>query len=32
VWQVLELERITTHHWQIINCSAVTGLNLIQVS
>ena len=25
----LELDNIKTHHWQIINCSAVTGENLL---
>jgi hypothetical protein len=28
---VLELEKITTHHWQIVSCSAVTGQNLLKV-
>jgi ADP-ribosylation factor family. len=28
--QVLELESIKTHHWQIVWCSAVTGQNLLQ--
>ena len=27
--QVLELESITTHHWRIVWCSAVTGENLL---
>ena len=26
---VLELEKIKTHHWQIVGCSAVTGENLL---
>lgn len=28
--QVLELDSITTHHWLILGCSAVTGENLLQ--
>ena len=28
--QILELDNIKTHHWQIIWCSAVTGENLLQ--
>jgi len=28
--QMLELESITTHHWQIVSCSAVTGENLLK--
>ncbi|GFG28417.1 hypothetical protein Cfor_11342 [Coptotermes formosanus] len=27
---ILELESIKTHHWQIVWCSAVTGQNLLQ--
>ena len=27
---VLELEKIKTHHWQIVACSAVTGNNLLE--
>ena len=27
---VLELDKIKTHHWQIVACSAVTGQNLLQ--
>ena len=27
---VLELEKIKSHHWQILGCSAVTGQNLLQ--
>merc|ERR1712059_62366 len=26
---VLQLDSITTHHWQIVECSAVTGKNLL---
>ena len=26
---LLELEKIKTHHWQIVGCSAVTGENLL---
>ena len=26
---VLELEKIKSHHWQIVGCSAVTGENLL---
>nr|ALS05000.1 ADP-ribosylation factor-like protein 2-like protein [Calanus sinicus] len=28
--QVLELDKIKMHHWQIVNCSAVTGENLLK--
>eukprot|EP00088_Acartia_fossae_P024656 TRINITY_DN25569_c0_g1_i4.p1 TRINITY_DN25569_c0_g1~~TRINITY_DN25569_c0_g1_i4.p1 ORF type:complete len:185 (-),score=25.99 TRINITY_DN25569_c0_g1_i4:257-811(-) len=28
--EVLELDSIVTHHWKLIDCSAVTGQNLIQ--
>jgi len=28
--KVLELDKIKMHHWQIVNCSAVTGENLLQ--
>jgi len=28
--EVLDLDSILTHHWKIIDCSAVTGQNLIQ--
>ena len=28
--QVLDLDSITTHHWLILGCSAVTGDNLLQ--
>jgi len=28
--EILGLEKITTHHWIIINCSAITGLNLLK--
>lgn len=28
--QVLDLDSIKTHHWQIIKCSAITGENLLQ--
>ena len=27
--EVLELDQIKTHHWQIVACSAVTGNNLL---
>lgn len=27
--QILELEKIKTHHWKIISCSAVSGENLL---
>ena len=27
--EVLELDQIKTHHWQIVACSAVTGDNLL---
>ena len=27
--KVLELESVTTHHWQILGCSAVTGEKLL---
>ncbi|XP_033106714.1 ADP-ribosylation factor-like protein 2 [Anneissia japonica] len=27
--QALDLDQIKTHHWMIIGCSAVTGLNLL---
>ena len=27
---VLELEKVKSHHWQILGCSAVTGQNLLQ--
>ena len=30
LWQVLELDNITTHHWLILDCSAVTGHNLLE--
>ena len=26
---VLQLDNIKTHHWQIVDCSAVTGHNLL---
>ena len=29
-FQLLSLDEITTHHWRIIPCSAVTGENLLQ--
>lgn len=28
--QVLQLDRIKTHHWKIIRCSAYTGENLLE--
>jgi len=28
--EILELDSIKTHHWQIVQCSAVTGMNLLQ--
>ncbi|CAF0848475.1 unnamed protein product [Brachionus calyciflorus] len=28
--QILDLDNITTHHWQIQGCSAVTGQNLVE--
>lgn len=28
-FKLLDLNSITTHHWQIQGCSAVTGQNLI---
>ena len=28
--QILELEKISTHHVQILGCSGITGLNLIE--
>lgn len=28
--ELLELDNITTHHWQIQGCSAVTGENLVE--
>jgi len=28
--QVLELDKITTHHWKILDCSAITGQNLLE--
>ncbi|KAG8228123.1 hypothetical protein J437_LFUL000125 [Ladona fulva] len=28
--EVLELDRIKTHHWHIVRCSAVTGENLLE--
>ncbi|XP_049785434.1 ADP-ribosylation factor-like protein 2 isoform X2 [Schistocerca cancellata] len=28
--EVLELDSIKTHHWQIVWCSAITGQNLLQ--
>lgn len=28
--EVLDLDSIKTHHWQIIKCSAITGENLLQ--
>jgi ADP-ribosylation factor-like protein 2 len=27
--KILELDKITTHHWTIQGCSAVTGENLV---
>ena len=30
LWQVLDLDCIKTHHWQILRCSAMTGENLLQ--
>ena len=27
---ILDLKSIKTHHWQIIGCSAVTGINLLE--
>ena len=30
IGEVLELEKIKSHHWQIVGCSAVTGQNLLQ--
>jgi len=30
ITEILELEKIKTHHWMIIDCSAITGHNLIQ--
>ena len=29
-FQILELDRIKTHHWRIVKCSAVTGENLLE--
>ena len=29
IFQTLGLASITTHHWQIVSCSAVTGENLL---
>jgi ADP-ribosylation factor-like protein 2 len=28
-YQALELDSITTHHWSIVDCSAVSGENLL---
>jgi len=28
--EVLELDKITTHHWLILDCSAVTGHHLLE--
>lgn len=28
--EVLRLDTITSHHWQVVDCSAVTGQNLLQ--
>ena len=28
--EVLQLDKIVSHHWQIVECSAVTGLNLLK--
>ncbi|GAB6020670.1 ADP-ribosylation factor-like protein 2 [Chamberlinius hualienensis] len=28
--ELLELNNIKTHHWRIVNCSAITGENLLQ--
>jgi ADP-ribosylation factor-like protein 2 len=28
--QILDLDAISTHHWKIFGCSAVTGENLIE--
>ena len=28
--QVLELDKIVTHHWMILGCSAVSGMNLLE--
>jgi ADP-ribosylation factor-like protein 2 len=30
ICNLLELNNITTHHWQIQGCSAVTGENLVE--
>ena len=30
MFQGLSLDEITTHHWLILGCSAVTGENLLQ--
>ena len=29
IQEVLQLDSIVSHHWQIVECSAVTGLNLL---
>ena len=29
IQEVLELDKIKTHHWKIVWCSAVTGENLL---
>ncbi|VDQ03429.1 unnamed protein product [Trichobilharzia regenti] len=28
--EILRLDEITTHHWLILGCSAVTGENLLE--
>ena len=30
IQEVLELDKIKTHHWKIVWCSAVTGDNLLE--
>ena len=30
IQEALELDQITTHHWQIQGCSAVTGAHLLE--
>ena len=30
IQEALELDKITTHHWRIQGCSAVTGENLLE--
>ena len=29
IQEVLQLDSIVSHHWKIVECSAVTGLNLL---